>query len=332
MNFDDLNHSLVERFGYKESELKNRKSEELRALYDQSNRQYLEQYKTFYQHEFLDEKESMFADDNSSRESKNVNHIWKDIIANIRDDQKLYTAIENAVRNLTMAEIDMMLESHVTDREYEKIHKRFRIKYRQYQEELLDDLGTYMADLPDEEQFNQIESAWAKRNNIKKMREIYQNLSDPIKKEIYQRLAENKIHILREYYPKSFQEEYARYTEVKVRRKELIENILNLTKMYQRDELLRKPTNELEQIESYYRELKANKRKKKTLVRKHLDKLLRMMGEDYEESDFYQAIRPMFMELGDDEIGDVLASIRVRNEDFAAKVQRSYAKRISASE
>lgn len=256
---------------------------------------------------------------------ENPGDVWQMIKDNLKDDQKLYQVIEDVLKNMDMLEINMILETHATERDYQKIYKRFRIKFRQYQEELLDELDSMYEMIPDEEHFIQIENAWKKKNDIKHLRDQRHAMQDPAVMSKLRRLADHKIHMLQNYFPEEYQAEYKEYMETTVLREKLIREILETSAMYKEEGLKKKSIEELKEIMAYFKNLGGDAPKKAALVQKHIQRLYSLMHvPDLDDGQLRSRTSMMFRELSKKDIERIIGTLKKRDEAFAERVLYAY--------
>lgn len=251
---------------------------------------------------------------------------WHELISYIDDPAKTYLIVDEMVKNYHMHEIDVLLDKCTNEELYNKIYKKFRIKYRQYQEEMLVEIEESLDFLPDGERYNRMRELEKRKSDINYLRQQYNMVTNPANQELMNRISHAKDFVLHEFFPESHKKEYHAYHQMTVVHGELMEKLLKLTKRYSEEDLKKMTPEELAVMEEYYRESKERADKEKAKLDKYMNAFLEIMHETGLESErkFRRTIGSMFIELDNGKILDIIKEIKDQSDTFGEKLYTAY--------
>jgi len=264
---EELTKKLIEEFGVNKNHLSIKTLEELDTLYLKLSREKIEHYKSEVE-KILNSGFNQNLSD--TEEIKEAEKYWRQISNNIKNPKKLYEIFEHMVRNIEIEIINEMIDNHTNEQTYNVIYRKIRVKYRQYQEELLAEIISHYSILPEEERYNQIAKLNTIKEDLKKLKHILNSFKNPTTNESIKKLASIKKTILKNYFPDAHDTEYKEYVENKVVKKQLIDKILDLKAGYTREDLFSKSGEDLRNIRDFLVEEHNKKVKEQRLMNKYI--------------------------------------------------------------
>lgn len=316
---EQLIYNLCKFFDFQEEDLKRFERHKLEEMYSSEMRRMLNNRIAAVKEQCMESGAHGIA---LSRE-KSLDEYWKDVQSAMGNTHVLYSIIEEIVMTLSMEDVENMLEKHASDDHYQAIYKKFRIKFRQYQEELVAEISDRFSFLPPEEHFNFMRKVETYRANIAKLRDIIHNIDDEKKLETTKRMSLIRKEILHDYYPQSYKHEYKEYFEEKVLRLELIDSVIACTNRYSKDQLMAKKMDELKQIEDYYTTAHQKEEDENKLIDKYKGELSKLLYEENEKQ-FHKVIGKMLIELKTHKILELIKWVQPQNDVAAERLYTTY--------
>lgn len=307
MTKDEYIKLLKDRFEIPTSELATKSEDELRELFKEKSKERINELTKIIQNELTDEEKI----DMSAKEGIDFKAIWKQIIENKDDTLLIYNLFDELIHRLEGSDIMMMLEKYATNEEtYQKIYKIYRIKTRQYQEEMLDEIENLCKNMPKEEQFIFLSNIQENRDNIPYLKYLIQKMQNKKNKEMLLRLSNTKEFILKSYFPEEFENEYKRYFETNRIRNELIAKILEEGSIYTSEQLHSKSTQELEDILSFLKDEKIKQKKERENYKKFISMITEARKKEHIHKELSAIVGMMLIELSKDQIKKIVTDIK----------------------
>lgn len=308
MTKDEYIKLLKDRFEMPLSELNTKSEDELKELFREKSKERISKLIKIVQNELTDEEKI----DMSVKEGIDFKSIWKQIIDNKDDTLLIYNLFDKLIHRLEGSDIMMMLEKYATNEEtYQKIYKIYRIKIRQYQEEMLDEIENLCKNMPKEEQFIFLSNIQENRDNIPYLKYLIQKIQNKKNKEMLLRISNTKEFILKSYFPEEFENEYKKYFETNKIRNELIAKILEEGgTIYTSEQLHSKSTQELEDILAFLRDEKIKQKKERESYKKFISMITEARKKEHIHKELSAIVGMMLIELSKDQIKKIVTDIK----------------------
>lgn len=236
--------------------------------------------------------------------------------------EECYKFLGSIVRKFEYEDIMEILTLHVQDRIYKNIYRKLRVKFREYQEEMLSELEKICKEFPEEELYTLTKVFQLKRDDVKWLRAYIKTLKNGENTQKAKYLASMKHYTLEKYFEKSYDDEYSEYiTNVKVK-KELIDEIASLTK-YQKSELFKKSVDDLRYIREF--EVKSNDDliRERRLLASFINRFDKVMY-DSENVKFNKLLSEAKDELSEELIGQLVSYYEGKDPEFARKIKLGF--------
>ncbi len=274
-----LINRLVEEFGQNRNQLSIKNNDELQELYNHLTKKRLEHLKKEIEG-IIDESKKV-EKMSDTEEIKQAEKYWREISDNIKNPKKLYKIIDTMVRTIDIVIINEMVDNHTNEQTYNTIFRKIRVKYRQFQEELLDEIKKLYLTLPEEEMYNQVVKLKNYKEDLNKLKYILETFTNPKKSESIKKLAAIKKEILKNYFPDAHDVEYREYIENKIIKTKLIDKIVAMKNGYTKEDLLSKSVEDLRNL----REFLVEEHNKMVRERKLYNKYVKAFEDEFYNKD-----------------------------------------------
>ena len=119
----------------------------------------------------------------------------------------------------------------------ERITRMIRVKYREFQERLLDEILKLISDMPDEEMYTFMEYCKKNRDNTNKLSSIIMEMEDEEKRNEVIEMTTLKCDILKEFMPDILESTYKPFYDNSEEKEMIVNDILRLTKSHSKAHL-----------------------------------------------------------------------------------------------
>ncbi|PAF52637.1 hypothetical protein [Helicobacter sp. 13S00477-4] len=303
---------FLKNHGYNTEEIKQADNKKIIELYEEYN------IKAIYEFQiFLNQNNAL-----SSTENIKKYHMQDELnqkILKINGDiSKIYDLIDIYFDDYDHDELLEILCKRIKNFSINKIQKIFQIKYRQYQEIWLKKLEIRFKDLPAEEKIFLKKYYEKNRNNMEKLKYVYEYSKNPQYIEKIKKVAQIKLDIMENFMPdlkESYYKSYYNNTPEKIK---LIKEISQLNPSYSKNQLKEFTITELKSLNSEILEQNKKEIQDKKLFHKYTNAISQSMDSMDDES-FVKICLEAIRELDEEQLQKVVNFSISRNKFFLGK-------------
>ncbi|MGP1449564.1 MAG: hypothetical protein ACTTJS_00370 [Wolinella sp.] len=317
LNNSDIIEQLV-RHGYSDGELASMSEESLKELFLSETRDMMRSFASYLDGE--EEEESSSYSIFSHSDITPLREFWHKIKACNNDNIALYSVIDEMIHMHEYSDILELLSDHTTDAIYKKIELMVRIKYREFQEWLLDEIARYYCDLPIEEFVVQMSEYVRQRDDIDRLKKTLEALRNPQRRDQILALACAKNELLKLYRRNEIESFYSEYYENTDEKKALVDKILKLTNAYTVEKLKKMKNETLEEIHALILESMAKEQHEKEKLKIFMHRFEESIYQNTEE-EYDDLCREAISELSGEQMEKVVEMMETANALFAQRLK-----------
>lgn len=220
----------LKNYGHSDDELDKLGENELFELYKiQSSKRFFE-FRTA-----LEEETSSISFPHAKENTGNYQDIKEKIKKNDQDISKLYDIFDEYIYKYTYEDMLEIFRSNLPNVSSNKIEKMLKVKYREFQEIWLEKIKDRLYDLPEEERLTLMGFYEKNRNNIEKLKYVYQNSAQSNYRKIIKNISIMKLEVIKNFIPNIMEENYKDFFKETPEKIKLINNIIGLTPTYSKN-------------------------------------------------------------------------------------------------
>ncbi len=326
MKRDELIYKLETRFGYQNQKLINMDEGELRKLYEQKEGAHIKELCALIKGNMTE----THAGDNESTIQKNLPETWMALKRVSNDDKKLYAELDRILKYYSTSDIEGMFERYSSEEDINvALYKKYRVKLRQFQEELIHEIDIACKEFPDGERYNFVEAATKNKENLTKLKGIHALIKNKNKLQVIERITNTKEYLLKSFFPEEFEKEYKDYFDIKKLKKILIDEILKDSETYTFETLWKRDVEELRQILEYIKKERDRIKKEREIIAKFTKLLLEATDKDNNAKEVASIIGVMIGDLSPTHIQAVIAKINDFSTNKGEIVESAYMRTVT---
>lgn len=306
--------------GHSMNELQNMQSEALKDLFTRETMELIRLFPSYLKEEEEEEENPSLPSPLSGIAPLSLKEFWQKIKENSKNPDSLYLVLDELVHTHDYQDILELLANHTTDQLYKRLARMVKIKYREYQEWLLDDIQRHYRELPPEELAVQMHEYERQRENIHRLKTVLLTLKNPHRKEQIIHLAKMKNDLLKQYRRDEIEGYYREFYENSEEKKGIITKIMKVTNAYTAEKLKTMKVEELEEMYAILLETMAQERRERAKLKHFLKLFEESIYQDSEEV-FDNLCHHALVELSDEQMRKVVEFMEGMNSLFAQKLK-----------
>lgn len=208
---------------------------------------------------------------------------------------------------------------------YIRLQNIVNVVFARVQEELIDKISLNIQTIPNEERQNLITYYETIRDDVVHLQKINKYYSSKSTIDYLRETSAIKFDIVKTHFSKNIEHEYKAYFDNTKEKKELVANILAITRVYTKNKLFDMTINELNEIYTYIIEQNKINETKQRLLRKYID-----IFEEIpilSDNDFTSRLYDATNDLGENMLGELAIHFSQRNQFISNKINAFLARR-----
>lgn len=254
----------------------------------------------------------------SSNNIQNYQKIKEKIKKINQDISKIYNILDEYVYEYTYEDILEIFRSNLPNISSSKIEKILKVKYREFQEIWLEKIKNNFFDLPDEEKLFLINFYEKSRNDIEKIKRVYQSSMRSDYMSNIKKISEIKLEIIKNFMPNLMEENYKDFFKETPQKVEIMKEILELTSSYSKNFLLELDMEKLE----FLRDEIIKQNKKEIYDKKVFQEYVKNLEETInllDDNDFEKVCLEVITKLDETQIQNIINHMCGKNNFFINK-------------
>lgn len=308
----------------KDPALETKSQEELQAIYDTRVKENTLERKKLLSDLLPAKKSKSHVIELDHENTELVQKIYQKLLKGIKNEEDVYPAIEELIVSLNKKENEDIMEILLQQRWYGQFHKMYKVKLREVEETYIDDIEQIVKSLNEEEKYIILSRIKRKRQDIEFLKGYRTMLGDKAKREQFLKLSDFRHLIVNDFLDEFKKDEYREYYDEYVYKKEVINEILAVTKNYSVAELERKKLVDLKQVLEHYKREKAENKKRRQKINTFITAIKKMISEKADEKNFNKMIGTMFVELEEQDIEYIINIMYDASPVFAERIRIIY--------
>ncbi|RAX53195.1 hypothetical protein CCY99_06280 [Helicobacter sp. 16-1353] len=242
----------------------------------------------------------------------NLDEMEQDIKKEISNTENLYNVFYTLLQKYPYDSIRDIVINNISDNIIEKSLFMLEIKYREYQEILLDSIENRINFMPKEEAISFIDFIETKRDETGLLKDILSQLQDTKIALSIDRITNTKKYIISHFLPQDLESNYKRFFTSSKDKQELIARLREISNAYSKKELDDMTKEDLMDILTSIRQKEVDEKKDKEDFEKYINLFKKALYED--NNDVFNAL---VVQVIEDVSSECLYNLKVylRNED-----------------